>query len=296
MVVPIRSPPITVEVGDAANPCRSMGVFDHGWSKAEPVVRLAEAGIEPALEKLVNRRAVAVSAVKVIASIEAEPEGIDLAAGEDLDAGSIRTKSKNVPRVEFDLRAILCGEGAGIVEAVGGVYPAVRSHPKTRTHSVGVFFIAQGAEENFAMVSFSVAGGVGEIPNVGNAPGKAAVFVFRFMPGEHPCRNVEPVGEVDHLVGAAIAISIFKDLDGIPATANTSSEWVAPAIFCGSVRIFDRGRHPYPPPGIVSDVDRFVDLWLGGEELDLEPLRDMECGEFFFGRTWLRTSNQGFIA
>lgn len=93
-----------------------------------------------------------------------------------------------------------------------------------------------------------------------------------------------------------IAISVLKDFDGIPTVANTSAEWVGPAIFCGSVRIFDSGRNPYSPPGIVGYVDRFVDLWLGGEELDLESLRDMEGREFFFGRTWLRASDQGFIS
>jgi len=125
---------------------------------------------------------------------------------------------------------------------------------------VGVLFITERAEENFAEVGFSVAGGVGEIPNVGNAPGNAAVGVFRFVPGENAGGNVEAIGEINHLVGAAIAIGILEDLDGILAVANTRAELIGPTIFCGSVRIFGSGRNPDAPPGIVGDVDRFVDL------------------------------------
>ena len=84
----------------------------------------------------------AVCAVEVAAVIEGKAEWVDLPVGPDFDARAIGFEAEYVARVKLDLRAIFGLQLAGVIEAVGGVDPAVAPHTEARAHAVRVFFIA----------------------------------------------------------------------------------------------------------------------------------------------------------
>ena len=106
---------------------------------------------------------------------------------------------------------------AGVVEAVRGIHPAVEAEAEAAAHAVSVFLVAERAEEHLALVAFAVAIGVGEVPDVRDAPGDAAVLVLGLVPRQHAGGNVQAVGEVGDFVGLAIAVGVFENLDRIAA-------------------------------------------------------------------------------
>jgi hypothetical protein len=144
-----------------------------------------------------------------------------------------------------------------------GIHPAVEAEAEAAAHAVGVFFVAEGAEEDFADIGFVVAVGVGEVPDVRDAPGDAAGFVLGLVPGEDAGGDVQFVGEVGDFVGAAVAIGVFEDLDGIAAVFDAIALRVGPAAFIGGVGVLDGGGDPEATAGVEGDVDGLVDLRLG---------------------------------
>ncbi len=119
------------------------------------------------------------------------------------------------------------------------INPAVEAEAEAAAHAVGVFFVAEGAEEDLAMVGNVIAIGVGEVPDVRDAPGDAAGFVLGFVPGDDAGGDVEFVGEVGDFVGLAIAIGVFEDFDGIAAVFDARALRIGPAAFVGGVGVFD---------------------------------------------------------
>ena len=216
-----RSPPILIKINDATNPCRSVSVFDHGWRESQTIVRFSKTRIYSALQKLINRRTVTISTVKIFTTIKAQPERIDLPTGIDLYTGTIRAKAKDVTRMKLNLRPILCRQYAGVIKAMGCIDPTiVRPHPKTRTHPMGIFLVSQRTKQDLPKIRLSVARGIGKIPDIWNTPCDTSILVFRFMPGQHSGGNVETVGKINHLVSPAIAVSVLQNLNGIPAVTD----------------------------------------------------------------------------
>ena len=92
-----------------------------------------------------------------------------------------------------------------------------------------ILFITERAEEHLAHVRFVITVRVGEVPDVRNAPRDATGLVIRLVPGQHAGGNVQPIGEVGDLVGLAITIGVFEDLDRIAAVFDTRPLLVRPA-------------------------------------------------------------------
>ena len=216
-VVPILAPLVAIDKRDATDAGRTVGVFDHRRRKSEAAVRLAEARVVRPLDQLVDGCAVAVRAVEVTTAIEREAKRVDLPAGVNFYTRTVRLEAEYIARVELNLSAIFTLEGAGVVEPVGRVDPAIPPQPETRAHAMRVTLVAERAEQHFAVIRVAITGGVCEVPDVRDAPRDAAVLVFRFVPGEHAGRDVEPVGEVADLVGTAIAVGILENLDRVAA-------------------------------------------------------------------------------
>ena len=103
---------------------------------------------------------------------------------------SVGPEPEHIPRVQVEGASVLRHEMAGVVEAVGGVDPAVSSIAQAAAHPVGVLLIAERPEQHFAQVTGPVTIGVGEIPEIGDAPRDASIAVFRFVPGEDSGGNV----------------------------------------------------------------------------------------------------------
>jgi hypothetical protein len=261
-------------------------------AKAEAVVRFAEAGIARAANELVNRRAVAVGAVEIAVAVPAKAEGVHLTVRPWLNARTVGSEAEDVAAVEFERAAVLRLKVTGVVEAMRGIHPAIQAEAEAAAHAVGVFFVAERPEEDLAMVSDVIAIGVGEIPDVRNAPSDAAGFVLGFVPGEDAGGDVEFVGEVGDFVGFAIAVRVFEDLDSIAAVFDAGALRIGPAAFVGGVGILDGGGDPQTSTGIEGHVDGLVDLRLAGEELDFEAWRDVELGLFFRRRQRLRFTHQ----
>ena len=120
------------------------------------------------------------------------------------------------------------------------IHPSVEAETEAAAHAVRVFFVAEGAEEDLAMVGDVIAVGVGEVPDVRNAPGDAAGFVLRFVPGEHASGNVEFVGEIGDFVSFAVAVRVFENFDRIAAAFDACALGVGPACFVGGVGVLDR--------------------------------------------------------
>jgi hypothetical protein len=165
-----------------------------------------------------------------------------------------------------------------------GIHPAVEAEAEAAAHAVGVFFIAKRAEEDLSVVGDVIAIGVGEVPDVRDAPSDAAGLVFGFVPGQHSCGNVQLVGEVGDFVGTAVAVGVFEDFDGIAAAFDVRALRITPAGFFGGVGILDGGGDPQAATGIEGHVDGLVDLGLAGEELDFKAGWHMKTGAFLFRR------------
>ena len=102
VIIPLGAPDAAVDIDDAADTGAAVRVLAHDGRKAESVMRFAKARVMRAANELVDRRAVAVGAVKIAAAIPAEAEGIHLTAGVAFDLRAIRTKTKHVAAVEFE--------------------------------------------------------------------------------------------------------------------------------------------------------------------------------------------------
>jgi len=76
-------------VGNAGDACRAVVVGDHLGPESQSIVRLAEAGVPGASEKLVDRPAVAVARVKVPERVERQAERVDVAMRDVLGARAV---------------------------------------------------------------------------------------------------------------------------------------------------------------------------------------------------------------
>ena len=121
--------------------------------------------------------------------------------------------------------------------------------------------VIEGAVELHALVAFSVAVVVLEMPEVGDAPGDAAALI-----GVDADGNVQPVDEGRDLVGASVAGGVFENLDRVAAFIVEGR--------CGWVFLRDRG--PDPASFVEGEVHGFGDVVLGGKELNLKAGRNGE--------------------
>ncbi len=295
VVVPFGAPDAAVDVNDAANAGGAVGVLAHDGGETEAFMRFAKAGVMRTAQELINRGAVAVGAVEVVVAVPGEAEGIDLASAPELDVGAVRTEAEDVAAVEFEGAAVLALEGGRVVKTVRGIDPAVEAEAEAAAHAVGVFFVAERAEQDLAEVGFAIAVGIGEVPDVGDAKGDASRMVLRFVPREDAGGDVEAVGEVGDFIGLAIAVGVFEDFDGVATVFNVGALRVGPAGFVGAVRVFDGGGDPQTTARVEGEVDRFVDHWLAGEELDLEAVGDLEFALFLSGGKGLGLADEAGV-
>ena len=79
-------------------------------------------------------------------------------------------------------------------------------------------------------------------------------------------RDVQAVGEGLDLAGAGRSAEVREDLHRVARLRPLR----------GGVGILDRIGDPEPPAVVEGEVERLLDLGLGGDELDLEARRDMD--------------------
>ena len=83
-----------------------------------------------------------------------------------------------------------------------------------------------------------------------------------------------PSAKTRDLPRPAVGAEVLEDLDGVARSRPLG----------GGEGILDRLGDPEPAPGVEGDVDRLVDVGLGGDELDLEAGRQVEALPLFLGR------------
>src|SRR5262249_27005888 len=83
--------------------------------------------------------------------------------------------------------------------------------------------------------------------------------------GQDTDGDVEAVGEGGDAAGAAVGGEVREDADAVAAGA----------VF-GRVGVFDGAVDPKPAAGVEGEVDRLLDVRLGGDQLRLEAGRQLE--------------------
>ena len=164
--------------------------------------------------------------------------------------------------------AIGAGELGDIVKSVAGVQPAVEPPGEGIAQAVSVALIAQGAVELLTLIRPAVAICVAKIPDVGNAEADHSIAV-----GIESHRYIQAICEGRNLVRTAIGIGIFENPDRISSLLFQSH----------GVGVLEGVADPQAPAGIEGDIQRLVNLWLTGKELDLETFRQGEALELLTG-------------
>ena len=159
-----------------------------------------------------------------------------------------------------------------------------------------VLLPSERSEEHLAVIAAAVAGGVGEVPDVRDAPRNTAILVLRFVPRQDAGGNIQPVRKVDDLVRHPVTIGVLENLDGITAVANPRAPRIGPALLLGRIGILHGRRDPEPPALVVSEVDGLVDHGLRGEELDLEAGGNLESLLFLLRGERLGLADEGRIS
>ena len=135
--------------------------------------------------------------------------------------------------------------------ADGGVDPVVQAVEKLRCRGVGVVDVQSGGQ-HLAGVGFSVAVLVAQIDDV------PAVGDDHAVPYKHAGGAVtQTFGEDRHLVGAAVTVGVFEDLDLVLSAAGFVGDVV------GVAETLD---HPRAALGVPVDGDRVDDHRLAGEQ------------------------------
>src|SRR6185369_7351947 len=202
---------------------RSVAVFANIRSEAKAVVGFAEAGIIGAAQQVINGGAVAIGGPKIAERIEHEPEGIDLAPGVLLNAGTVHPEPVGIAGIHFDGAAIFGGEGGIIVVTVIGVDPTIIPAAKRAGEPVDVPVKTLAAEDNLLFIRAPVAVDVLEKIDVGDAETDDAIFI-----GVQADRDIQAIGEGGGLAGAAIFVEIGQHLDHV---ARRFVEWGGIGIF-----------------------------------------------------------------
>ena len=141
---------------------------DHLGTESQTVVRLAEAGIPGASEKLIDRPAVAIARVEIAQRVERQTEGIDLAVRHIFGVRTVGPHPVGVTRVHRDRPLVLALHGRVVGEAVAGIDPAVEAPGEGVGHPVRVA-VAEDAVEHVARVCLAVAVVVPKQEDIGNA-------------------------------------------------------------------------------------------------------------------------------
>ena len=95
--------------------------------------------------------------------------------------------------------------------------------------------------------------------------------------GSDSVYHLQTVREPGGLIGLAVAVGIFQNLNKIRARRA----W-------RSLGITGRTGHPQPPPLIPTHLGGFCHPFeLSGKKLDLEPLSQTKARQFRFGRRHL---------
>ncbi len=257
-------------VADAADAGRAVVVGDHVGAEAQPVIRLAEAGVVGAAQQLIDRPAVAVARVQVAQRVERQPERVDLAVGDVFGVRAVGPHPVGVARLHLDRPVVLSLHLRVVGEAVAGVDPAVEAPGEGVGHAVGVA-VADHAVEHVAAVGAAVAVGVlhqvdvGDIVHDGRAAGRV---------GQQADRDVQAVGERLDLAGTAVGPEVGEDLDGVATRRARGLR----------ERVLERVGHPEPAQVVEGDVQRLVDVGLRSDELDLEPGRQVQRLALVLGR------------
>ena len=178
---------------------------------------------------------------------------------EELELGAIRGEAVAAHREVLLLAADLAGEAAVADRAAEPVVIAVR---KAARLGVGIAD-APARDDDLTDVGLVVAIVVLEEDEIrGLRDDHAAV-------GEDEARrDVELVGEDRELVGLAVAVGVFADLDGVIALL---------LVFHDAVRVVAGLGDPEAATGIPGERDRLHDVGLGSEEHQLQIGGDLRA-------------------
>src|SRR5262249_43824352 len=174
-----------------------------------------------------------------------------------------------VARLHGDRGAVLGLDRRGVGVAVAGVDPAVGAPGEGAGHAVGVL-------EAVALVGHGAAGGLAVAVGVGEGGGgRGAVEgglgalarrARQGGQGQHADGDVEAVGEGGDLAGPAVGAEVLQDLYRVARLA------------AGRRRegVLDGVGDPEPAAVVEGEVDRLVDVRLGGDQLGVEAGRQVE--------------------
>jgi len=153
---------------------------------------------------------------------------------------------------------------------VASVDPAVEAPGEGIGHAVGVA-VAEDAVDNLARIGAAVAVGVAKQEDVGNAMDQGG---GRPGQGDQADRDVQAVGERLDRAGFSIGAEVREDLHRVAWSGS----------LLGGIGILDGIRDPEPPVVVEGEVERLLDVRLGGHELNLETRRHMKRPALLIGR------------
>ncbi len=145
-------------------------------------------------------------------------------------------------------------------DAVCEVHPAIGA-PGEGVEQLVAIFEAEAGQQDLLGVGHVVAVGVLHVPEVGGRADVDPAAVDLDGGGE-----IEPIGEDGDLVGAAVAVGVFKHLDAVAVLG----------AFLGGVGIVEELDDPEAAAIVPCHGDGIDDIWLGGEEPNLKTFGNAE--------------------
>ncbi len=251
--------------GDAGDGRRIGVLLDRPRGEAEAVVGLAEALVVAAAQEFGDRFRLAITGIEVAQGVEGQAERVDLTMRDVFEARAVRLETVDVARLEGDGLAVAALDRGLVGKAVAGVDPTVEAPREVAGHAVRVL-VAVLRVQHGALVRLAVAVRVAHPPDAGNAVDDGALRLGR-QQRQHADGNVELVGEGRDLARLAVGGEVLQHLDG-----------VLPLELAVLLRegVLDGLGDPQTAAVVEIHVDRFMDVRLGGDELDLEAGRQME--------------------
>ncbi len=129
-------------------------------------------------------------------------------------------------------------------------------------------FGAEPAQHHLAEVGLAIAVGVLEVQQLGRV-GDIDATVSR----QHTGRDQQVVGKHRRFLGHAVAVGVLEDDD-----------LVVRALAWLNVRIEPAAHEPEPPLRIPVHLDRLGDVRIGGKEVHLKAVRQLEGRHLGIGR------------
>ena len=192
----------------------------------------------------------------ITGSVEAHSPSVVVELVQKLDVGAVRSEAEYA-HAEVLLLAVDRAVESRVADRP--VNPVVKTVAQIARASVRVTYTPSG-EEHFANIGLVVAIGVLEEIKVRRVRENDAAA------GEgHRGGHVEAFGEDGELVGPAVAVGVFANLDAV----------VAFAAVLEFVRVVHRLDDPQPATLIPRHVDRINNIRLGGEQFHAETDRHL---------------------